>query len=53
MIVNSTITLASLYKILFEGEKITLTDECIQKVEDSFNFLRAFSIDKIIYGHFY
>lgn len=50
MVVDRTITLASLYKILFEEEEILLSDECIRKVEECFNFLKAFSNDKIIYG---
>lgn len=50
MVVDRTITLASLYKILFEEEEISLSDECIRKVEECFNFLKAFSNDKIIYG---
>lgn len=50
MLVENTITLASLYKILFEEEPLTLSDPCMQKLEESFNFLKTFSNDKIIYG---
>lgn len=50
MLADKTITLASLYQILFEEEPIVLSDECIRKVEESFNFLKTFSNDKIIYG---
>lgn len=50
MLVENTITLASLYKILFEEEPLTLSDQCMQKLEESFHFLKTFSNDKIIYG---
>ena len=38
------------YKILFEEEPLTLSDQCMQKLEESFHFLKTFSNDKIIYG---
>lgn len=41
MLVENTITLASLYKILFEEEPLTLSDPCMQKLEESFNFLNG------------
>ena len=50
MIANNSINLAALYKVLFEDEKLELSEECVQKVEESFNFLQSFSNDKIIYG---
>ena len=50
MLAENKITLASLYKILFEEEPLTLSDPCMQKLEESFNFLKTFSNDKIIYG---
>ena len=50
MVVNNTIDLESLYRLLFGEEKLELSDTCLQKVEDSFNFLKTFSSDKVIYG---
>lgn len=50
MLAEKTITLASLYKILFKEEPLILSGPCIQKLEESFNFLKTFSNDKIIYG---
>ena len=50
MLAENKITLASLYKILFEEEPLTLSDQCMQKLEESFHFLKTFSNDKIIYG---
>ena len=50
MLAENKITLASLYKILFEEEPLTLSDPCMQKLEESFHFLKTFSNDKIIYG---
>ncbi|WP_291587066.1 histidine ammonia-lyase [Bacteroides sp.] len=50
MVANNTIDLESLYRLLFGEEKLELSDACLQKVEDSFNFLETFSSDKVIYG---
>ena len=50
MIDDNSTNLAALYKVLFEDEKLELSEECVQKVEESFNFLQSFSNDKIIYG---
>lgn len=50
MILDETINIESLYKLLFKGEKLVIADECIDRVDDCFNFLRSFSSDKIIYG---
>lgn len=50
MVVNNTIDLESLYRLLFGEEKLELSDTCLQKVEDSFYFLKTFSSDKVIYG---
>ena len=35
---------------MFDNEKLELSEECIRKVEESFDFLQSFSSDKIIYG---
>lgn len=50
MITAHTINLESLQRLLFGNEKLELSDECLQRVETSFSFLKAFSSDKIIYG---
>lgn len=50
MIVNNTIDLISLQKILFEEEEIKLSDACLKEVDRSFEFLKQFSSHKIIYG---
>lgn len=36
--------------ILYEGEKIKVSEETLQKANDNFYFLRNFSNDKVIYG---
>ena len=41
MLAENKITLASLYKILFEEEPLTLSDPCMQNLEESFNFLKT------------
>ncbi|MBP5668263.1 MAG: aromatic amino acid lyase, partial [Salinivirgaceae bacterium] len=44
------IDLETLYGILFENKKLTLTDDDLKTVDRSFQFLKDFSKDKIIYG---
>lgn len=39
-----------LQKLLFNDEKVIISDESIQEVEKSFRFLKGFSNDKIVYG---
>ncbi len=36
--------------ILFDKEHINLSDTAIKKVDDCFQFLKAFSVNKVIYG---
>lgn len=50
MIAEKSINLDTLHKVLFDNEKLELSEECIRKVEESFDFLQSFSSDKIIYG---
>lgn len=50
MIVGKYINLGTLQKLLFDDEKVIISDECIQEVDKSFRFLKDFSSDKIIYG---
>jgi len=38
------------HKIIFKGEKIEIDEKALQKVNESFLFLKDFSKDKIIYG---
>lgn len=50
MTADKRINLDTLYKVLFEEESLELSEECIRKVDESFQFLQSFSSDKIIYG---
>ena len=50
MIADKSINLDTLHKVLFDNEKLELSEECIRKVEESCDFLQSFSSDKIIYG---
>ena len=50
MMVGKYINLGTLQKLLFDDEKVIISDECIQEVDKSFRFLKEFSSDKIIYG---
>ncbi len=42
--------LSEIESILFEGKTLEVAPETIKQMEDSFNFLKEFSKDKIIYG---
>ncbi len=37
-------------RILFGGEKLAVSHAVLEKVEQSFRFLKEFSVDKVIYG---
>lgn len=50
MIISKYINLEMLQKVLFDDEKVIISDNCIQEVDRSFHFLKDFSSDKIIYG---
>ena len=47
---NQNITLNDFYNILFNGNKIGISAEAIGRVDNSFDFLKGFSREKIIYG---
>ncbi len=47
---NQKVTAEDFYKLLYEGEKIGISEEVISRVQSSFDFLQSFSKDKIIYG---
>ncbi|PLX05536.1 MAG: histidine ammonia-lyase [Marinilabiliales bacterium] len=46
----ATLQLEDFNAILYKGEKIELNNTAFQKVEKSFQFLKTFSEDKLIYG---
>ncbi|MCX2745383.1 aromatic amino acid ammonia-lyase [Mangrovivirga sp. M17] len=46
----SSLNLEGINDIVFKGKKIVLSDELIEKVEESYKFLTDFSKDKVIYG---
>ena len=47
MIVGKYINLGTLQKLLFDDEKVIISDECIQEVDKSFRFLKEFSVIKL------
>ena len=42
MIADKSINLDTLHKVLFDNEKLELSEECIRKVEESFDFRNPF-----------
>lgn len=42
--------LQDIYKILFANEKVTISEEELQRVEESYTFLQHFASEKVIYG---
>jgi histidine ammonia-lyase len=47
---NGKLGIEDFYKVIFEGHKIQIDKDVYKTVEDSFNFLKEFSADKVIYG---
>jgi len=47
---NGGLHLKDFYGVLFEQDKISLDHTLVERVEQSFNFLKDFSENKIIYG---
>ncbi len=48
--IKGTLGIEDFYSIIFEEKPLELTDEARQKVRNSFDFLKSFSKNKIIYG---
>ncbi len=47
---SKELTLDDFYSIIYEGESISLEASALDEVKKSFNFLKEFSKDKILYG---
>ncbi|MCF6170468.1 MAG: aromatic amino acid ammonia-lyase [Bacteroidales bacterium] len=47
---EENIRLEDYFNILFKGEGLSISARSISRVEESFRFLKSFSVDKIIYG---
>jgi histidine ammonia-lyase len=48
--INEYLSIKEFESIIFENEKITICDEVLKRVDESFNFLKEFSANKVIYG---
>lgn len=48
--IKENLTLQDFYKSIFKNEKIEVSESLLNRVEESFNFLKDFSKDKVIYG---
>ncbi|MCF6224338.1 MAG: aromatic amino acid ammonia-lyase [Flavobacteriaceae bacterium] len=48
--IEKELELQSFYNILFKNKKINISEPILNRVEESFNFLKEFSKNKIIYG---
>src|SRR5690606_16758203 len=47
---NDSISLKDFHSVLFEKDKVVLSDSILKRVNESFDFLKTFSENKIIYG---
>ena len=47
---NGTLGIEDFYKVIFENQTIEIDKDIIERVENSFNFLKSFSENKVIYG---
>lgn len=50
MKINNFLKLSDFQKIIIKNEKIELDDELLSRVKESFEFLKEFSKNKVIYG---
>lgn len=49
-ILNNYLSIAEFEAVIFDKEKVSISDEVYQRVNESFAFLKEFSSEKIIYG---
>jgi len=47
---SGNITIGDFIDVLYKNEKITISSESLKRVDQSFDFLKEFSKDKVIYG---
>lgn len=47
---KNNLTLNDIHRIVYLGEKISLSDDLLKRCNTNFNFLRKFSKNKVIYG---
>ena len=48
--IDSYLTIKDFYEILFEGKKIAISQSLIERVNGSYDFLKSYSANKVIYG---
>lgn len=48
--INTFLNLKDFYEVVFHNQKVELSNEIIKGVEESFEFLKSFSENKVIYG---
>ena len=48
--INEYLSLAEFEAIIFGNQKVTISDTVLNRVNESFNFLKEFSGNKVIYG---
>ena len=48
--INEFLSLKEFESILFEENKVEISKQVLDRVEESFNFLKEFSGNKVIYG---
>lgn len=48
--INTFLNLKDFYEVVFHNQKVELSNEIIKRVEESFEFLKSFSENKVIYG---
>ncbi|PRX47401.1 HAL/PAL/TAL family ammonia-lyase [Salegentibacter salegens] len=48
--INDALSLEDFHKVLFENTEIQLSSQNLSKIENSFEFLKEFSQNKVIYG---
>lgn len=50
LVYNGTLGIEDFYKVIFENQKIEISKTVLDRIDNSFNFLKTFSENKVIYG---
>ena len=48
--INGGLKIEDFYRVVLKGESVAISENALNRVEESFNFLREFSKNKVIYG---
>ena len=50
VVVDKGLSIKDFYNVVFENKEVSLEPALLERVKNSFNFLKEFSSNKVIYG---